>query len=785
MTGPAASTDAPPALRELAERAHSLEGPLVTDAGFGIGVVGPQALAGACARGIVLQLVRSLPPDLHWYSLTAAIDDENWLASIPHRRRDPPVRPDERATVFRLGRSDETFPRVTVAHATSEGDIPPECRVVLSCDGDAIRIIQHPDPAHRVPVLPGFVSRVEAASWAGSLVDDPRARDAGEAGLPPRSAALAALLPSAATSDDNRRLDCQPMVGAAGPITIDLVADGPHSVVGGTTGSGKSELLVSWVLAMAAAHSPEHVSFLLVDFKGGSAFGPLETLPHTVGTITDLDEHEATRALASIRAELRLRERTIAEAGARSIEESTLPRLVIVVDEFAAMLAEFPDLHALFADIAARGRSLGVHLILCTQRPSGAVRDGVLANADLRISLRVNNRADSDAVVGVRDAAELDASARGRAIMRRSGGEPVLAQVALASAEDVASITARWVGVVAPRRPWRDRLPALVPVNDLTATGRGISLGLVDLPDEQRQLTWDWDPVSDGHLVVLGAPRTGKSTALAGLGATSVPSSPPLAWDMLEQRIASLDAGAVGPELLSIDDLDALVPRFSAEHRGVWLEWLGRLLREGPARGIHLAIAAQRLQGELHAIGALAPARVMLGHNSRQDWVIAGGDGADFLPATTPGAGRWRGHRVQVALFPKPTASDAPPHCVDIDPARALAVASTRAVATAERLRRAGWATISTEAATSATAPLPKGTAVVADPDDWQARWGLLGALRETCTVVLDACSLADVRLLTRSRQPPPPLPADPALAWQFRLDGSLARIRLPTGGEI
>lgn len=714
------------------------------------------------------------------------MEEEAWLTSLPHRAltRAHDGRRDGAALAVRFGRADDpapvgTAPVATVAVATTESGIPPECRVVVSFERDAVRIAQHPNPAHRVPLEPSFVSRVEASAWVASLVEDPRARDAAGGPQPPRAAALSSLLP-AAPVDDTRQLDCTPMVGAAGPITLDLVADGPHAVVGGTTGSGKSELLVSWVLAMAAAHPPDRVSFLLVDFKGGSAFGPLESLPHTVGTITDLDEQEATRALASIRAELRLRERTIADAGVRSIEQSDLARLVIVVDEFAAMLAEFPDLHALFADIAARGRSLGVHLILCTQRPAGAVRDGVLANADLRISLRVNNRADSEAVVGVGDAAELDASARGRAIVRRAGGDPVLAQVALASPQDVAAVTERWSGAPPPRRPWRDRLPARLSPTLLTPTGRGAALGLVDLPAEQRQQTWEWDPVSDGHLVVLGAPRTGKSTALAALDATLVPSDPPGAWDVIADRVESLDSGIVAPELLAVDDLDALVPRFSADHRGVWLEWITRLLREGPARGIHLGIGAQRLQGELNSIGTLAPARLMLGHASRQDWVLAGGDGGDFIPATAPGAGRWRGHRVQVALFPQRAAAEAPLRWSAVDPDRALAVASTRAAATAQRLRSAGWNVISTEAATSAVGILPPATAVVADPDDWQARWGLLGSLRETCTVVLDACSLSDVRLLTRSRQLPPPLPPDPALAWQFRANGELRRVRLP-----
>src|SRR5690606_26247863 len=152
---------------------------------------------------------------------------------------------------------------------------------------------------------------------------------------------------------------------------------------------------------------------------------------------TDLDPSAARRALESLRAELRHRERRLADAGVRAIDELTpgaepLPRLVVIVDEFAAMIGDFADLHALFADIAARGRSLGVHLVLCTQRPAGVLRDSVMANCTLRISLRVNNAADSSAVIGTPDAAALPARPLGRAIVSVAGGRPRRVQVAVA-----------------------------------------------------------------------------------------------------------------------------------------------------------------------------------------------------------------------------------------------------------------------------------------------------------------------------------------------------------------
>ncbi|MBG0719495.1 cell division protein FtsK, partial [Microbacterium sp. 2C] len=214
------------------------------------------------------------------------------------------------------------------------------------------------------------------------------------------------------------------VVGVSGgePVTLDLVADGPHAVVIGVTGSGKSELLTTWILGMCRSRSPREVSFLLVDFKGGRTFDALAALPHVTGVLTDLDEERALRAVESLRAEIRHRERVLEAAGARDVAEAgdALARLVIVVDEYAALVSVHPGLHDLFADIAARGRALGMHLVLASQRAAGAFRDGVLANAPLRIALRVTDAADSRAILGQDDAARLPGTpaTRGTALIR-------------------------------------------------------------------------------------------------------------------------------------------------------------------------------------------------------------------------------------------------------------------------------------------------------------------------------------------------------------------------------
>ena len=202
-----------------------------------------------------------------------------------------------------------------------------------------------------------------------------------------------------------------------GPFTVDIRADGPHGLVAGTTGSGKSELLQTLIASLAVGNRPDEFNFVLVDYKGGAAFKDCNHLPHTVGMVTDLDGHLTTRALESLGAELRRREHQLADADAKDIEDylgrtrspddEPMPRLLIVIDEFAALAAELPDFVTGLVDVARRGRSLGVHLILATQRPAGVVSAEIKSNTNLRIALRVTDAGDSDDVIESADAAEI------------------------------------------------------------------------------------------------------------------------------------------------------------------------------------------------------------------------------------------------------------------------------------------------------------------------------------------------------------------------------------------
>ena len=241
-------------------------------------------------------------------------------------------------------------------------------------------------------------------------------------------------------------------VTADGPFTIDLRHDGPHILVGGTTGAGKSELLRTLIASLAVVNAPDQLGFVLVDYKGGSAFDACAELPHTLGLVTDLDPQLAERALRSMQAELHASRGSPALGGRqgpggvpthRWPGGTTLPRLILVIDEFRMLAEELPAFVDGLVRIAAVGRSLGVHLILATQRPAGIVSADIAANVNLRIALRVRDRTDSEDVIEARDAAAISASTPGRAFAR-SGANPLVsfqaARVAGVSIDDPSTI---------------------------------------------------------------------------------------------------------------------------------------------------------------------------------------------------------------------------------------------------------------------------------------------------------------------------------------------------------
>ncbi|MEU1145355.1 FtsK/SpoIIIE domain-containing protein [Streptomyces sp. NPDC005863] len=365
-----------------------------------------------------------------------------------------------------------------------------------------------------------------------------------------------------------------------GPFGIDMRKDGPHGLIAGTTGSGKSELLQTIVAALAVANTPENMTFVLVDYKGGSAFKDCVKLPHTVGMVTDLDAHLVERALESLGAELKRREHILADADAKDIEDyqdlvrrdpshPPVPRLLIVIDEFASMVRDLPDFVTGLVNIAQRGRSLGIHLLLATQRPSGVVSPEIRANTNLRIALRVTDGGESTDVIDSPEAGHISKNTPGRAYVRlghaslvpfqsgRVGGRrPGAADPAVlapwvdaldwsalgraslvkpkAEARQEEEITDlkvlvdevieanRTLGIPAQHSPWLPALGETVLLDEIpvpaprTAPGAltPAAYGVEDLPADQARRPVVVDFASFGHLMIGGAPRSGRSQVL-------------------------------------------------------------------------------------------------------------------------------------------------------------------------------------------------------------------------------------------------------------------------------
>ena len=209
-------------------------------------------------------------------------------------------------------------------------------------------------------------------------------------------------------------------VSKTGTVVLDLhdKAHGPHGLVAGTTGSGKSEILQTYILAMSTLFHPYEVGFVIIDFKGGGMVNQFRSLPHLLGAITNIDGKEINRSLKSIKAELQKRQRYFADADVNHIDKyikkykagevsEPLPHLIIIVDEFAELKAEQPEFMKELISAARIGRSLGVHLILATQKPSGQVNEQIWSNSRFKLCLKVQSQEDSNEVLKSPLAAEI------------------------------------------------------------------------------------------------------------------------------------------------------------------------------------------------------------------------------------------------------------------------------------------------------------------------------------------------------------------------------------------
>lgn len=362
-------------------------------------------------------------------------------------------------------------------------------------------------------------------------------------------------------------------------------AHGPHGLVAGTTGSGKSEIIQSYILSLAINFHPHEVAFLLIDYKGGGMANLFKDLVHLVGTITNLDGDEAMRALTSIKAELRKRQRLFGEHDVNHINQyhklfkegiatEPMPHLFIISDEFAELKSEQPDFMKELVSTARIGRSLGIHLILATQKPSGVVDDQIWSNSKFKLALKVQDRQDSNEILKTPDAADI--TLPGRAYLQVGNNEIYeLFQSAwsgatyniegdklevedktiymindygqlqainkdLSGLEDeetkenqteleavidhIESITTR-LEIEEVKRPWLPPLPENVYQEDLVETDFRklwsddakeveLTLGLKDVPEEQYQGPMVLQLKKAGHIALIGSPGYGRTTFL-------------------------------------------------------------------------------------------------------------------------------------------------------------------------------------------------------------------------------------------------------------------------------
>jgi S-DNA-T family DNA segregation ATPase FtsK/SpoIIIE len=535
--------------------------------------------------------------------------------------------------------------------------LPALCTTTVEAAADGSGVVRRVSAGDVQPeVLLTGVTEAGARRCARALArfDDPEVRVAG-AGLP----ATTTLLPLLGLSEVGgaavaerwregaRELRARAVLGVTehGVFSVDLDDDGPHGLIAGTTGSGKSELLRTLVASLAVGNDPDHLTFALVDYKGGGALDECARLPHSVGLVTDLDEQLGARALRCLQAELRHREHLLRAVGlshvrdyqrlrdTRRPELPPMPRLVVVIDEFATLVRALPDFVDSLVGIAQLGRSLGIHLIMATQRPAGAVSEAIKNNVKLRIALRLESAADSQDVIDSPAAAAIGGRQWGRAFHRVSAVQVQPVQTALSSGVSVpdaarvsvapfafGAATSEMVpldggptdlhrlvaaagdafarsGLAAPRAPWPPPLPPVVDADDAPPAGRGLqtdttgvpALALADDPDRQTRYPVGWDPAA-GNLLLYGAVGAGTTGALAAVA---------LGWarrhSPTDLHIYLLDLGA-----------GELAPLAALPHAGAHI---GTAERERQVRLVRL------LRTELDA-------RKAAGARGRPDWLV-------------------------------------------------------------------------------------------------------------------------------------------------------------------
>ena len=565
----------------------------------------PEEVAGwaAAVRRAWSRPSRPAPPE---HVTVVVVDEPGWW-----RERAAPLRP-----LF----TDASMPLRFVALTSAAPDVPAVCTTVVAAQPDGRAAVDYLMDRRRIDGVFPFLAAEHVALGAArrlAPLDDPDVPIVPAPPLPESVPLLRLLGLEAPTAgdvigrwSDTSRGRLLVTLGSSdrGPLIVDLVTDGPHALVAGAAGAGKSELVRTMLGGLAAGHPPEAVNFLLVDGGTGESFGPCTGLPHTVGVFGGLDEHLAARLVRCLRAELRHRADVIRGADASSFAEledrdgaPALARLVLVVDEFALLSTAVPDVVPGLIEVAERGADLGVHLVLVTPRPAGAVDDRLRELMNVRVAMRMQDDGDSLDVVGIVDAAHFAQRHPGRGALRLGDGDVTLFQAATSSdrvgdgvpgassAVDLVDVTpavvareltpmeqrlvriaaerrrrpggeatelerlvaavadaAQGSGRTVPRQPCPAPLPSVVELDTFFTQhpGDGIPYALVDLPDEQRQEAAWWTPGAGGSMLVSGGAGAGTSSLLASLALGIAERYSP---DDVHVYVIDTDDGALAP----------------------------------------------------------------------------------------------------------------------------------------------------------------------------------------------------------------------------------------------
>lgn len=551
------------------------------------------------------------------------------------RRRRPAADPGEEAWMRWLPPADDNDDVIVVP----PGHHPPSwVATVVVASADGLNAVDA-----SVPPLPPLGVSATVAEYAARRI---ASRQATRLPSQARWADLidAPDMQAPAASVGGRRMVATVGAGGAGPVTLDLDHHGPHLLVAGTTGSGKSAFLETLVLSLAHDHSPADLTLALIDFKGGAGLRHCMDLPHVAGVLTDLDTHLASRALTALRREIDERKAALADAGHSSFADweaagGAPPRLVVVADEYQEVIAHYREFLPDLARLAAQGRSLGLHLVLATQRPAGAVTPEVRANVGTTVALRVASESESRDLMGSSDAALIARSTPGRAFVVH-GSERTLMQAALPIATPTPAITpadqqattepadslaaavaARWRHTTYVAPLWAPPLPAQV---DLPGTHAGIALGWGDWPARRSQAWITWE-VAHGPVVVAGPPGSGRTTALRAIAAQCARMDLAPTWLPHGAREAARTIALVAGDptrVLIVDDAVAALARLDEVDRGHAVDTLALMMSRGDPLAVAFPVAGH------HRLATHAGTRV----------VLTGGDATDDAAWSVPRA---------------------------------------------------------------------------------------------------------------------------------------------------